>query len=159
IAAFDASPALSPGHNVVESALAALLASGAAPQQLDVIVTWDPSLTDATTMARALQGLGAGIIGFRQLPMYYALGSPAAVAQMSSITGVVSVYRNRQLTWFLHESVATIKADQAQALGWTGTGMGVAILDSGVDGLYNPGLTYPSHTIANVKYIVSVKDL
>jgi serine protease AprX len=43
--------------------------------------------------------------------------------------------------------------------GYTGKGIGIAILDSGLDGLYNPDLQYPAHTVQNVKFLGSMKDL
>jgi len=73
------------------------------------------------------------------------------------------VYQNRQLDYLLYESTKAIRADAVWTYngrtGYTGKGVGVAILDSGVDGLYNPGLTFPTKTVANVKFIGSVKDL
>lgn len=158
IAAFDASPALSPGGHATDPALAALLAGGATGA-LEVIVTYDETQTTAFALAHQLTGLGAGIVRFKHLPMMFALGGENAVRQMAGLPGVRSVYLNKPLHYFLHESVATIKADQAWALGYTGGGVGAAILDSGVDGLYSPGLTFGSKTIANVKYLASVKDL
>src|SRR5437879_8723033 len=44
-------------------------------------------------------------------------------------------------------------------MGITGKGMGIAILDSGIRGLYNPDLVYPSHTVQNVKVIVNLSDV
>ncbi|PYO75048.1 MAG: peptidase S8, partial [Gemmatimonadetes bacterium] len=38
-------------------------------------------------------------------------------------------------------------------------GIGVAILDSGIDGLYNADLAYPQYTIANVKVLYNQNDL
>src|SRR2546427_6967902 len=37
--------------------------------------------------------------------------------------------------------------------------MGIAILDSGIDGLYNPDLVYPTHTVQNVKVIFNLSDV
>src|SRR5206468_9811530 len=62
-------------------------------------------------------------------------------------------------TLLLHESVPTIRADAVQAMGITGKGMGIAILDSGIDGLYNPYLVYPTHTVQNVKVIFNLSDV
>src|SRR5256884_7494585 len=59
----------------------------------------------------------------------------------------------------LHEGVPTIRADAVHAMGITGKGMGIAILDSGIDGLYNPDLVYPSHTVQNVKVIFNLSDV
>jgi serine protease AprX len=77
--------------------------------------------------------------------------------------GVASVYRNKQLRYEMYESNQVIKADKVWtyngSTGYTGKGIGVAILDSGIDGVYNPGLKFPTKTVANVKFIGSVKDL
>src|SRR5256886_17334205 len=35
----------------------------------------------------------------------------------------------------------------------------ISILDSGIDGLYNPDLVYPSHTVQNVKVIFNLSDV
>ncbi len=44
-------------------------------------------------------------------------------------------------------------------MGITGKGVGIAILDSGIDGLYNPDLVYPTHTVQNVKVIFNLSDV
>src|SRR3989449_10914761 len=59
----------------------------------------------------------------------------------------------------LHESVPSIRADAVQASGITGKGIGIAILDSGIDGLYNPDLHYPDKTVQNVKVLFNLTDL
>ena len=71
------------------------------------------------------------------------------------------MYANKALGYsaMLHESVATIRADAVQASGITGKGVGIAILDSGIDGLYNPDLHYPDKTVQNIKVLVNLTDL
>src|SRR5206468_6409242 len=58
-----------------------------------------------------------------------------------------------------HESVPLIKAPQAWAsYGADGHGVGVAIIDSGIDGTH-PDLPYPSHVVQNIKIVgVSASD-
>src|SRR5439155_26213527 len=101
------------------------------------------------------------------------LGSGAATRGRTgagaALPGVRSVYMNRQLQYYgrpgglygllLHESVPTIRADAVQPMGITGKGVGIAILDSGIDGLYNPVLVYPTHTVQNVKVIFNLSDV
>src|SRR5436190_21992918 len=66
----------------------------------------------------------------------------------------------RALAALLDESVPTIKADQARTrYGVTGRGIGIAILDSGIDGLYQVDVQYPSRTIQNLKVLVNQKDV
>ncbi len=162
-AAFQAAPGTRAGTNVVEPALATALRTAAATTQLEAIVSFDPSRTNGATIARQLHALGAGTVAFKHLPMVYTVGTPAALRAVAALSGVESVYRNRPLRYALYESTRSIRADAVWAYpgttGYTGTGIGVAIMDSGVDGLYHPGLTYPSKTVANVKLVGSVKDL
>src|SRR2546429_7846062 len=56
-------------------------------------------------------------------------------------------------------SVTSSRVDAGQAIGITGKGVGIAILDSGIDGLYNPDLVYPTHTVQNVKVIFNLSDV
>jgi hypothetical protein len=62
----------------------------------------------------------------------------------------VSVYSNRELDYRLHESVRIIGADCVRSgLGYDGNGVGVTVIDSGVDGS-NRDARYPS-LVQNVK--------
>ena len=63
----------------------------------------------------------------------------------------VSVYSNRELDYRLHESVRIIGADCVRSgLGYDGNGVGVTVIDSGVDGL-NRNARYPGRLVQNVK--------
>ncbi|HEU0012796.1 MAG TPA: S8 family serine peptidase [Longimicrobium sp.] len=142
----------------LDPVLNAQLNLAAPTDRLEVLVTFDESVTDADNVATALTRLGAGIIRFKHLPTVFALATPAQIAGISAEPGVISVYSNKQLTYSLAESTRAIRADVAWNTGYTGKGVGIAILDSGVDGLYHPGLSYPTKTVHNVKYAVSVRD-
>lgn len=163
-AAFNANPKNQPGTNVVEPALAKVLETASSTASLDVIVTFNPAQTTAAAVTRRLHSLGAGTIGFKHLPMVFAIGVPAAVREIASMPGVASVYANRQLAYKLYESTKAVRADLAWTwgglgAGYTGRGVGVAILDSGIDGLYNPGLAFPTKTVRNMKAVVNIADL
>jgi serine protease AprX len=158
-AKFNATPGTQPGLHVVDPALTAVLRTATAATKLEVIVTFDDRLTTSAAVVRALHLLGVGTVSFKHLPMVFALGTPAQVSGMAALPGVASVYLNKSLKLLLAESTKSLRADATWAAGYTGRGIGVAILDSGVDGLYHPGLKYPSKTIANVKVVGSVKDL
>jgi serine protease AprX len=162
-AAFRAAPGTAPGTNVLEPALASLLGSASAATRLEVIVSYDPARTTGAALAARLHALGVGTIRFKHLPMVFALATPAAVRQVVALPGVESVYRNKRLTYSLYESTRSIKADAVWAYngatGYTGKGVGIAILDSGVDGLFHPGLKFGTKTVQNVKFVGSVKDL
>lgn len=63
----------------------------------------------------------------------------------------VSVYSNRELDYRLHESVRIIGADCVRSgLGYDGNGVGVTVIDSGVDGS-NRDARYPGRLVQNVK--------
>ncbi|HEX2208658.1 MAG TPA: S8 family serine peptidase [Longimicrobium sp.] len=143
----------------IDPTLTTLLNLAAPTQQLEVFVTYDETVTSQQNIATALTSLGAGIIKFKNLPIVFALATPAQIASITTRPGVISVYSNKQLEYYLAESTRAIRATDAWASGYTGKGVGIAILDSGVDGLYNPGLTYPTKTVHNVKYAVAVRDL
>ncbi|HEU4456581.1 MAG TPA: S8 family serine peptidase, partial [Longimicrobium sp.] len=142
----------------VDPVLTGLLALASPLQRLEVIVTHD-SLTSNTSVVDAILGTGAGVIRFKHLPMVAALATPGQIARISSIRGVVSVYSNKQLTYLMREARASIGADAAHAAGYTGKGVGIAILDSGIDGLHNQDLRHPARTVKNVKVIVDMREL
>jgi serine protease AprX len=163
-AAFRARPGMAAGTHVLEPALGGLLQTVAATTQLQVIVSYDPAQTTGGALAARLHGLGVGTVRLKHLPMVFALATPAAVRQIVGLPGVESVYQNRRLRYLLRESTKAIKADAVWTFngptsGYTGRGVGVMILDSGVDGLTHPGLRYGTKTVANVKVVVDPADL
>ena len=142
-----------------DPALADALATASPTDELEVIVNFDETLTTGAALASAIKGLGAGVIQFKHLASIATVATPAEIEAIRALPGVQGLYFNKQLQYLLREGVQSVKADQVWALGYTGKGVGVAILDSGVDGLYHPGLLYPSKTTANVKYAGSMRDL
>lgn len=162
--AFRANPRNAPGSHVVEPALASLVQTVASTLRLQVIVSFDPAQTTAAAVTRRLHALGVGTIGFKHLPMVFAVATPALVRQIADLPGVESVYRNKPLRYLLHEANKSVRADavwnySAPGVGFTGKGVGLVILDSGVDGLTHPGLTYGTKTVANVKFLADPGDL
>ena len=142
----------------VDPVLGSALSLAAPTDQLEVLVTYDTTAS-GDAVAQAVRATGAGIIRFRHLPIVAAVATPAQLTQISAVPGVVSLYANKQLRYFLAESIPSIRANLARVAGYTGKGIGVAILDSGVDGLYNPDVHYPEHLVQNVKMLGSMKDL
>src|SRR5258705_10230338 len=135
---------------------AAVVASDAAVY----IVNFDETQTTQDAVTTGILNSGAGVIQFNNFSMVAALATPAQLLAITALPGLEGVYANKQLQYFmLHESVPAIRADAVHAAGITGKGIGIAILDSGIDGLYNPDLTYPTHTVQNIKVLVNVNDL
>src|SRR5207247_10991456 len=92
--------------------------------------------------------------------MVSAPATPAHHLTTVTMPGLEGIYADKQLDWYmLHESVPAIHADAVHVAGVTGKGIGIAILDSGIDGLYHAYLAYPEHTVQNVKVLYNQNDL
>jgi serine protease AprX len=150
--------------------LVGALAAMGANDPLFVIVQFDEARTSGATLAGQVMNLGAGARALTQLPFVGALATASQVNAIAALPGVVRVSENRRLQWLsrnpspvfalLDESVPTIKADQARTrFGVSGRGIGVAILDSGIDGFYQFDVQYPSRTVQNLKVIANGQDL
>ena len=87
-AAFQAAPGTQRGTNVVDPALRDLLETASATAQLEVVVTYDPAVTSGGAVDARLRALGAGTVGFKHLPMVYALATPATVREVAAMPGV-----------------------------------------------------------------------
>lgn len=124
------------------------------------IVNFDETKTTQDAVTAGILNAGAGVVQFNNFSMVAALATPAQLLAITALPGLEGVYANKQLDYYmLHESVPAIRADAVHAAGITGKGIGVAILDSGIDGLYNPDLTYPTHTVQNIKVLANTNDL
>ncbi len=141
----------------VDPVLTTLLNSSLPTDKLQVLVTYDEAVTSSDAVSRAALNLGAGVIRFKHLPVVFALATPAQVATLTGLPGVKSLYANKQLRYYA-ENIASIRADVAQTAGYTGKGVGIAILDSGIDGL-NPDVKHPTRTVQNVKYVADLNDV
>lgn len=149
-----------------------LLAASGAGDTTFVVVEYDDAVTTGGAVAGQVMDLGAGARALRELPFVGALATAAQVDAISRLPGVVRVSPNGQLRYLsagpdalavatvLDQSVPTIKADQARAkFGVTGRGVGVAILDTGIDGLYQLDVQFPSRTVQNLKVLVNQRDI
>ncbi len=117
---------------VVDSRLATALDSSGATDLLRVVVTFDAQ-PDQTLLSVVSAGV-TKLQPLSQLPMALVSGTPDQIRALQTLDSVRSLYLDRQLEYFLHESVPLIGADRAWSdLGVTGSGVGVAVLDSGVD--------------------------
>src|SRR5467141_5392307 len=124
------------------------------------IVNFDETQTTEAAVTNGILNAGAGVVQFNNFSVVAVSLTTKQLLTISALPGLEGIYANKQLQYFmLHESVPAIRADAVHAAGITGKGIGIAILDSGIDGLYNPDLAYPQHTVQNVKVLVNVNDL
>ena len=159
-----------PYSSVIAPGLAQLLGTQAPGTQVFVVVQYNPAVTSGSALTTRMMGLGAAARELARLPFVGALATPPQISAVAALPGVVRITENRQLRYFgaaptsvlamLDRSVPTIKADQARAtFGVSGRGIGVVILDSGIDGLYQPDVRYPARTVQNLKVLVNQADV
>jgi serine protease AprX len=105
--------------------------------------------------------LGENLGAFKALPMV-ALKVPVTPMLMGTLRtvlqplGLLSIYQDRPLHYFLDESVHYIGADTARtAYNTTGAGVGVGIIDSGVDGTHGD---FPN-LVKNVKVVAPIAEV
>ncbi len=138
--------------------LQAALAAAGTTGLVAAIVNYDPAVTTGSRLASAIQALGAGTITYRHLDSLAARGTAAQITGIAGLTGVTGLYTNSRLTYYLSESVPAIGADRVwNVLGFTGQGIGVAVIDTGIDATH-PDLQFGSKTVQNVKIVGAPDD-
>lgn len=138
---------------VIDPLLQQVLASAGPLEQVQAIVTFQSRPT--TLALNILKLSGVRIKPLSVLPMVAIQGTRLQVTSATSlgIPGLVSIYYNRPLQYFLDESTAVIGAPAVwNDLGLTGEGVTVAVLDSGIDGTH-PDLLFGSKVVQNVKVL------
>lgn len=126
-----------------------------------LIVTFDAAPTAG--QLNVLKGVTDAVHGFTAVPAAVVV-APAAVAPLlRELPGVRGVYPNTQYQWLSTGDLATGASGASsvwQDLGWTGAGVGIGVIDAGVDGTH-PDLCAaaefckgtPVKTIQNVKVV------
>jgi serine protease AprX len=142
----------------VDPLLDGVLAATAPNQRVQVILTFDRARTRGDVLGAAVQRAGAGVLTFRHLPMVAALATPAEVRVLATLPGVRGVWAARNERLLNLEGVTSIRANLAHNAGFTGKGVGIAILDSGIDGTH-PDLAFGSKVVQNVEIGVNTNDL
>ncbi|MCP3136616.1 S8 family serine peptidase [Pyxidicoccus xibeiensis] len=123
----------------------------------------DEAVAPAVRTLTGLLGLrvGDGVGALKSLPMV-AIKAPVTPILLTLLRtqlqplGLLSIYEDRPLEYFLDESVAYIGADTARtAFQATGAGIGVGVIDSGIDGTHGD---FPN-IARNVKIVGPVTGL
>ena len=81
----------------------------------------------------ALRALGLQVQGLDNLPLALLRGQRSAMIDAVTRGLADDVYPNDPLVYYSNASNVAMRADQVQALGINGAGVGVAIVDSGID--------------------------
>jgi serine protease AprX len=143
----------------IDKALRAQLAIDGVANPLQAVVNFDPSVTSRSGLTRAIHNLGVGTITFKHLDSIGVLASASQISAIAGLRGVSGIYPNRQLRFFMTEPNSYIGADTAwNSLGITGKGVGVAVIDSGIDGAH-ADLAFGPKTVQNVKILVDPADV
>lgn len=127
--------------------------------RVQAVVNFDPAITRGTVLASAIQNLGAGTVTFNNLDSVGVLATAVQMNAIRSLAGVTGIYANRRLTFLMPEANSFIAADMAwNTLGITGEGVGIAILDSGIDATH-ADLAFGPKTVQNVKIVFNEADV
>ena len=136
----------------IDANLEVALAAAAPTDELVVIASTTGLPTDA--LVAAVELTGVDVAAYTHLPALAVRGTPAELGAVAAVAGVDGLWLDTPLASTLAQSVALIQADAVHAppYGFTGAGVAVAVLDSGIDGTH-PDLAYPAKTIQNVKLL------
>lgn len=134
---------------IVDSSLQQRLLSAAPTQQLSTIVSYTMQPTQSDL--QALLNTGVSIAPLQNLPMVGVLATPTQLKVIQQLTGVRSIYADKPLQYHLRGSTAAIGATEVwDTYGLKGDGVGVAVLDTGVDATH-ADLKFGQTTVQNVK--------
>src|SRR5690242_10673584 len=108
-------------------------AAQAAPALTTWIVTYDRVPTPY--QLDVLKGVTDAVHGFRELPAAVVVAPTAAATLLRALPGVRGVYANETYHYLSDLATQSSGADRVwNDLGWTGDGVGIAVIDAGVDG-------------------------
>ncbi|HYO76741.1 MAG TPA: S8 family serine peptidase [Thermoanaerobaculia bacterium] len=134
------------------------LASAAADQRIEVIVTFHGDGPATAAQLDRLRAIGVGGVYFQRLPMAGVVATPAQLQAIAAMADVRSVWFNDRLQYEMAQARTLTSVDQlaandqlrtADGLPFTGRGIGILVNDSGVDGTH-PDLLFGTKVVQNV---------
>ncbi|MFN2557233.1 MAG: S8 family serine peptidase [Nitriliruptorales bacterium] len=134
------SPPTAPGTNTTFPASAATRSGAAQIAALDVsddvpvlAVATRHAAQTSSDAARRLRALGLEVQPLRRLPLALVRGTKRQLLTAAETGAARDVYPNERMQLHGRESRNAVRANGAGALGYTGQGVGVAIVDTGID--------------------------
>lgn len=124
-----------PGVPALKSLPQGLSAIAAAQPEADRAILAVAMLGHAPTAldVSRLQAQGLVVQPFKHLPMALTKGTLAQLLRAQASGAARDFYRDEALSYHSAESTAAMHADATRALGYDGAGIGIAIVDSGID--------------------------
>lgn len=105
------------------------------------------------TLAATLEKLGLEYVGFDNFPAAVVRGPSSAIETLALVDGIGSMWLDHKLDLAMAESREMVGAEFAQQdLGLDGTGIGIAVIDSGIEATH-ADLEFGTKTVQNVEVL------
>jgi serine protease AprX len=138
------------------------LATALPLQQLEIVVVYKQSSPVQPSQLLGLQLLGITRgVTFQRLPMVGALATPGAIRQLAKRSDVLSIHYNKTLQYYNNGAREISGVNDLQAdpnFGYTGAGVGVMVIDSGIDATHSD-LAYGDRVIQNVQALTNLSSI